>query len=372
MSKIPKVIHYVWLGHNEKSDLIKQCMETWKQLGYEIKEWNEENFDINYNNFTKQAYEKKKYAFVSDVIRLYALYTEGGIYLDTDVMVYKSLDEFLDHEAFTGFECYNYPVCATMGSVKGNPLIKELLDYYEGKDFEDTTNTRIISDILEKHGINRTKNEIQTIENITIYPQEYFNDSNGYTLHCMEGSWLRAEKMKVSLIVPVYNQEELVLRALDSIPRRDDIEVIIVNDGSTDRTKENIENYKKHNLNLNIKIINLEENKGLGNAKNVGYDNSTGEYINQLDSDDYLYTEEYNKVIDELDGTDIVYMNLQINDGTIFDVNEETQRGLCSGCARFIRREYLGNDRCPIVQAAEDWYLNERYKQDLILINIQE
>ena len=90
---IPKTIHYIWLGKGEKSELIKKCMASWEKLGYEIKEWNENNFDINYNEFTKEAYEKKKWAFVSDVIRLYALYTEGGIYMDTDVEVFKNLDE---------------------------------------------------------------------------------------------------------------------------------------------------------------------------------------------------------------------------------------------------------------------------------------
>ena len=189
-NEIPKIIHYVWLGHGEKNELIKNCMKSWEKLGYEVKEWNEDNFDINYNKFTKQSYDAKKYAFTSDVIRLYALYTEGGIYLDTDVEVYESLDKFLLEPAFTGFECENYPVCATMGAVKGNPVIKEMLDYYNDRDFEDITNTRIMSDILERHGIDRKRNEIQKIDNFTIYPKEYFNDEKGYTKHHMNGSWL--------------------------------------------------------------------------------------------------------------------------------------------------------------------------------------
>jgi glycosyltransferase involved in cell wall biosynthesis len=165
--------------------------------------------------------------------------------------------------------------------------------------------------------------------------------------------------MKLTIIVPVYNQEVLVTRALDSIPRRNDIEVLIVNDGSTDNTKEVITNYQQEHQELNIRIINLPENKGLGNAKNVGYDNAVGEYVNQLDSDDFLYTSEYNRVVDMLDGTDMVYMSLRANDGGIFNITKANQRGLCSGCARFIKKSFLGDTRCPIVDAGEDWALNE-------------
>lgn len=200
---IPKKIHYVWLGKGEKNDRIKKCIESWKKYlpDYEIIEWNEDNFDIEYNDFTKQSYELKKYAFTSDVIRLYALYKEGGIYMDTDVEVYKPLDEFLKEEGFTGFENINYPVCATMGAEKGNPIIKLMLDYYNCIDFKkyddwkdyirnQETSTCIYSNILGLLGIDRQRNEKQQIKHFTIYPRSYFfTKDEGYTYHSFNGSW---------------------------------------------------------------------------------------------------------------------------------------------------------------------------------------
>jgi len=168
---------------------------------YKIKEWNEDNFPMNYNKFFMQAYEAKKYAFASDVARLYALYEEGGIYMDTDVEVYKPLDEFLTEEGFTGFEDINYPVCATMGAEKGNPIIKLMLDVYENRDFitypdwkdyikYEETSTCIYSNVLAAVGIDRKRNELQRINHFTVYPQSYFfTKDEGYTYHSFTGSW---------------------------------------------------------------------------------------------------------------------------------------------------------------------------------------
>lgn len=201
---IPKIIHYVWLGKGEMSQKLKDCMASWKQYmpDWEIKEWNEDNFDINYNDFTRQSYELKQYAFTSDVIRLYALYHEGGIYLDTDVLMYKSLDPFINEQGFTGFEDTNYPVTATMGAEKENPVIKLMLDYYNCIDFKtypiwtdyikyQETSTCIYSNILGLLGINRQdKNSIQKIKGFTVYPQSYFfTKGEGYTWHSFTGSW---------------------------------------------------------------------------------------------------------------------------------------------------------------------------------------
>lgn len=202
-TKIKKIIHYVWLGKGEKSERTLHCIESWKKYlpDYEIKEWNEDNFDINYNDFTRDSYNNKKYAFTSDVIRLYALYTEGGIYMDTDVEVYQSLDGFLNEEGFTGFEDVHYPATATMGAVKGNPVIGMMLDYYNCIDFKmyddwkdyikyQETSTCIYSNIFSMLGINRDKNELQRIKHFTIYPRSYFfTKDEGYTYHSFGGSW---------------------------------------------------------------------------------------------------------------------------------------------------------------------------------------
>ena len=108
---IPKKIHYVWVGGKKKPKDIERCIKSWKKnlKEYEIKEWNENNFDINSHPFTKSAYENKKWAYVSDYIRMYALYNEGGIYLDTDNLVLDNLEKFLNDRAFVGFENKNYP-----------------------------------------------------------------------------------------------------------------------------------------------------------------------------------------------------------------------------------------------------------------------
>ena len=179
------------------------CLESWKKYlpDYEIIEWNEDNFDINYNNWTKESYKNKKYAFTSDVVRLWALYNYGGIYMDTDVEVYKSLDEFLNEDGFTGFEDVHYPSTATLGATAGNIIIKEMLDWYNNHDFilyedwrdyikNERTSTCIQSNILTRNGINRDKNEIQRISHFTVYPTNYFfTQGEGYTYHSFSGSW---------------------------------------------------------------------------------------------------------------------------------------------------------------------------------------
>lgn len=192
---IPKIIHYCWFGNAEKSELVKNCIESWKQVlpDYEIIEWNETNFDIHKNTFVTEAYKNKKWAFVSDYVRAYALHEFGGIYLDTDLEIKMSLDCFLQHGAFSGFETIGYPFTALWGSEKEHIWAKKVVEYYDQSQFSTTTNTIIVTDILEKEfGVNRLKDELQLLaHNIAIYPSTYFclDLSKNYATHHFNGSW---------------------------------------------------------------------------------------------------------------------------------------------------------------------------------------
>lgn len=202
---IPKKIHYCWFGKGQKSELILKCIASWRKHlpDYEIVEWNEDNFDLNSNLYVKQAYESRKWAFVTDYVRLWVLYSYGGVYVDSDVEVFKSLDDLLVHEAFTGFE-KTYagelsPITATMGSTAGHIWIKKLLDFYIDVSFINpdgtlnlTTNTITITNIMvQEYGL-RIDDSYQILPNdLHIYPSSYLcNESlKSYTVHHFGGSW---------------------------------------------------------------------------------------------------------------------------------------------------------------------------------------
>lgn len=159
---------------------------------------------------------------------------------------------------------------------------------------------------------------------------------------------------KVSVIIPVYNQEMLVIRALTSIPRRDDVEIIVIDDASTDNTWKYLTMYQVI-CGKNLTILKNDENKGVGYTVNRGYDEAKGEYVVLLGSDDYFYPEMFEKTMKELDGTDLVYFNLELNDGFIWELNEKMKIEYC-GSTKFIRREFLGDTRNPEMRAREDYY----------------
>ena len=208
-TKIPKLVHYCWFGKSEKPSLVKKCISSWSEKlpDYKIIEWNESNFDINFNTYVKNAYEFNKFAFVSDYVRIYALYNYGGIYLDTDVEVFKSFDNLLSNESFWGFEQDNYVATSTIGSKKNNKILKEILDIYDNKNFinndgtiDNTTNVIIITNLIKEKGI-VMNGEFQETDCLTFYPQEYFSPYNysnckylitdkSYCIHHFYKSWL--------------------------------------------------------------------------------------------------------------------------------------------------------------------------------------
>lgn len=210
INKIPKIIHYCWFGGKEKPEIVKKCIASWERYlsGYEIREWNENNFDISSNSYVKEAYESGRFAFVSDYARVYALYHFGGIYLDTDVEVFKPFDDLLHHESFWGFEQENYIATSTIGAAKGNKLIGKFVDSYKGKSFikedgtfDDLTNVAIITNILKNIGL-IPNGEYQEIKGMGVfYPQTYFSPydyincrkfitENTYAMHHFYKSWL--------------------------------------------------------------------------------------------------------------------------------------------------------------------------------------
>ena len=196
---IPKKIHYIWFGRGPKSERIEKCLESWRKLGYEIIEWNEDNFDVDLCDFSREAYSKGKWAYVADVARFWVLYHEGGIYMDTDVEVYKSLDEFLD-KAFIGFEDGSYLSTAVIGAEKGNPAIKMILDFYMASDFieypiwtdyiaYEETSPCMATNVMSLLGLERNGKE-QKLKHFNVYPNSYFHTKDeGYTYHSFGGSW---------------------------------------------------------------------------------------------------------------------------------------------------------------------------------------
>lgn len=207
-NSIPRTIHYCWFGGNPLPKSAMKCIDSWKKFfpDYEIKEWNESNYDVKKITYIAQAYEAKKYAFVSDYARFDILYHEGGVYFDTDVEVVKSFEDILIHGAFMGCEIdgryepteilgiranERSVVCANPGlgiaAAPGLRLYKEILDYYGTQRFvnddgslnQETVVVKTTKALFE-HGMQDIRG-IQKVDEITIYPKEYFNPRNNNT-----------------------------------------------------------------------------------------------------------------------------------------------------------------------------------------------
>lgn len=205
---IPRIIHYCWFGGNPLPEETKKYIEGWKEKcpNYIIKEWNESNIDLTQNQYIKDAYKEKKWAFVTDYVRLYALVSEGGIYMDTDVELKKNLDNLLDKKAFSGFQTENSIPTGIMACEKEFPLFKELLEEYKNRSFYNTdgsinltTNVVYITNLCKKKGL-VLDNKYQNIEGFELYPVDYFcakswetgivnETENTYSIHHFAGSW---------------------------------------------------------------------------------------------------------------------------------------------------------------------------------------
>lgn len=210
---IPKIIHYCWFSGEKKPRSIRRCIDSWKKFmpDYEIKCWDGNSFDFNSVLFVKEAMSAKKYAFAADYVRLYALYTEGGIYLDSDVLVKKSFEPFLNNYFFCGTEAYwadetlHYRMeAAIMGAQIRHPFIERCMSNYHDRSFNLERDTKdfvmpsVISKLAEEQGY-QYENKKQQLGNITIYPTTVFTNTlyqdtsipdSIYAIHQNAGSWI--------------------------------------------------------------------------------------------------------------------------------------------------------------------------------------
>ena len=224
---IPKVIHYCWFGRNPLPESAVKCIESWRKFmpDYEIKEWNEDNFDVNVITYTAEAYSAKKYAFVSDYARFWILYHHGGVYFDTDVEVVAPMDDIVEKGAYMGVEAMcklvpeeldGFPLInpgVGIGAPAGMEFYKKVLDYYGGLRFrtEDGrlnmstvvvhTTTLLVNEGLQKH------DDFQEVAGITIYPQDFFNPFDSLTgrlrktkrtrsIHWYATSWMEVDRCR--------------------------------------------------------------------------------------------------------------------------------------------------------------------------------
>lgn len=232
---IPKIIHYCWFGGKEKPKKMQKCIQTWKEKlsDYVFMEWNESNFDINSLQYVSEAYERKKFAFVSDVARIQVLKKYGGIYMDTDVVVYKSFDEILANRCVLGLEYDNWVATSFMACEQDHPILEVFEKEYSNIVFTNpdgkenmTTNVQRLTRILTEKGLVR-ENTFQRLEDgIVIYPIEYFSPydyancimektDNTFCAHLFFVTWLpKKEQLKKwlkKIFVRVFGKQRLIL-----------------------------------------------------------------------------------------------------------------------------------------------------------------
>lgn len=213
---IPKKIHYCWFGGKAKPESAKKCIASWLQFfpDYEIKEWNEQNFDVNLIPYTQEAYQACKYAFVSDVARFWVLYHEGGLYFDTDVEVIASFDDIIKRGAFVGTESLDkndmYPKInpgLALGAEVGNKVMKSIYEYYRTLHYQTSEGIKTPGTVVAhttyvlktQFGL-KPIGDIQKLDGITVYPMDYFcpfddltgvlkKTNNTRSIHWFAKSW---------------------------------------------------------------------------------------------------------------------------------------------------------------------------------------
>lgn len=231
---IPKIIHYCWFGRNELPPLAKKCIASWKKFfpDFEIKEWNEDNFDVKEIPYTAQAYRQKKYAFVSDYARFKILHEYGGIYFDTDVEVIKSIDDILAKGTFFGLEqdiTENFACAPGLGFAcnPGLGLLREMLEFYKNIDFEQSdgslnqkTIVEYFSEMLLKKGLQPISGIIE-FEGTFIYPPDYFCPKpsefgkiqiteNTRTIHHYAASWIGPKQRLANFMIRIFGKRLVI------------------------------------------------------------------------------------------------------------------------------------------------------------------
>lgn len=218
---IPKIIHYCWFGGAEKNALTLRCIDSWERYApdCEIVEWNENTFDVTKNDYMRQAYEAKRWSFVSDYARLDIVYEYGGVYLDTDVELIKPIDELLNGSGFIGFEQkdsqmrFSINTGGGFGAAKNDSTIRAMRDYYASIPFLRPDGSENLqpcplynTEAMLPLGL-KCDNTLQQIGSITVYPYEYFcpvnwkthqciTTENTFSIHHFDASWLSEQEKK--------------------------------------------------------------------------------------------------------------------------------------------------------------------------------
>ena len=230
---IPKVIHYCWFGRNPLPESAIKCIESWRKYcpDYKIIQWTEDNYDVHKNQYMSDAYKEKKWAFVSDYARIDIINQYGGIYMDTDVELIKSLDKFLTDKMFCGWEerdeyyiiknpKYENSVAFGLGfgSEKNNPILIDILELYDHISFYNSDGSLNLmacphyqTEIMKKYGLDDSVRSYQKIQYATVYPEDYFSPksittgkititSNTVSIHHFSMSWIPIEEQKLQNI----------------------------------------------------------------------------------------------------------------------------------------------------------------------------